>query len=685
MTYPARLANTPSGAETAEMPASPILDQANALFARGKVAEAVQLLESHSIEPACAVRLREHYLGEHDNERAGFVTRQLAVGHDAEAHVSRSIMALMGRDLDSAVRECEAALAQQPDLATAHNHLGRALQNAGQSLQAISTLRKAVSLQENYPEAWYNLGLVQRASGALPAAIEAYRKALDLSPGYQAAELNLGISLLLAERPDEALFCLESLLGRHPDHVEALVNAGLAMHLLGQFREARAHLERATVLDASNPTAWLYLGMLLHEVHEPEQALEALHQALALDPLDVEAWVEVASIHERANRLEDARQALERGRKADPRHPGLRLELARLQRREGDPGNALETLRSLPAGSLPLRLAQQYHFELGTTLDRVGEFDQAMDAYARGNRVLARSVRRRDIDPQGFERRCQALQAWLDKGAPGAAPAGTDPQDDTGADLCFLVGFPRSGTTLLDTMLDAHPGVGAIEELPTLEILIDELRAMPADYPGAMASLDAQRISTLRGMYREQCRRFLEGREAGLVVDKLPLRFLNLGLVRRLFPQARILFAMRHPCDVVLSNFMQAYAENEAFIHFDTLADSTAMYVRAMSLWQLLESRLGLEPHYSRYEDMAADPRVEMGRVCEFLGLEPVEAMFDASRRMADRGPVRTTSYQQVSEAVYQRSAGRWRNYRKHLEPHLPALLPFIERYGYEA
>lgn len=663
------------------------LARARELIGKGRLGEAVALLEGHRLQPECAVALREIYLGDHDNARALPLAKILAVGEGGEAHVSRSVIALVNGDLDGAVNECQLALAVEPGLPTAHNHLGRALQNAGHTLQAISSLRKAVELRENYPEAWYNLALVLRASGAMDEALNAYRRALDFSPGYRAADLNLGISLLLLDRVDEALFCFEAVLEQHPDDVESLVNAGLALQIQGEFMAARQHLEHAVELAPDYPLAHAYLGVLLHEINEPEAALESLQAALRLDPMDVEAWVEVASIHEQANRLDEARAAIEQAMRADAHHPALHIERARLLRREGDFESAGRALQGLASAQLPPRLGQQYWFELGLTLDRLGHYDQALEAFAAGNQVLAASIRRRDIDPQGFERRCRALEDWLQRGTPGAEGDAVDGQDDQdlGADLCFLVGFPRSGTTLLDTMLDAHPDVASIEELPTLEAVLDELRSLPGGYPAAMEKLDGQQLAQLRSMYREQCRRYLDGQQPVLVVDKLPMRFLNAGLIHRLFPEARILFALRHPCDVVLSNFMQAYAANEAFIHFDTLADSARMYDRAMGLWHRIAEQLPLRVHYTRYEDMVEDDRAEMGRVCEFLGLEPVEAMFDAAARMAARPPVRTTSYQQVVEPVYGRAAGRWVRYRRHLEPFLAQLQPHLEQLAYTA
>lgn len=611
------------------------------------------------------------------------VCRQMAAGYDAEAHVSRSVIALLQDDPDRALRECRLALEVDPGLATAHNHLGRALHNSNQSLQAVSALRKAVDLRDDYPEAWANLGLVLRATGALEQAIKAYRRAVELAPGFVAAELNLGISLLVAERIDEGLFCLESVLKRDPHNQEALVNAGLALHLLGRFGEARQYFEHAIRLDQHDPLAWCYLGILLHECHQPEQALEALQRAVALNPMEVEAWVEMAGIHEHAGRLDDAAAALERARQVEPNDPATLLELARLKRRQGNLDEGLELLRRLSSRPLPARLAHQYCFEAGIALDRAGRYAEAFEAYQQGNRLQASSVRRRDIDPHAFERGCKRLEQWLQDGAPGARPQEDDPRDDDGSDLCFLVGFQRSGTTLLETMLNAHPDIVSIEEKPTLEQVIHALRTSRRGYPDALAALDGSGLTQLRQLYRTELESHLDGRKAALVLDKLPMRFMHAGLIHRLFPRARILFALRHPCDVVLSNFMQDFAPNESSIHFDTLEDSAAMYVRAMGLWRRIEDLLPLRLQYLRYEALVADPQAEMASVCSFLGVEPVAAMFDAAARLAGRAPVRTPSYHQVAEPFYQRSAGRWLNYRAQLEPCLESLRPFAEHYGY--
>jgi hypothetical protein len=164
----------------------------------------------------------------------------------------------------------------------------------------------------------------------------------------------------------------------------------------------------------------------------------------------------------------------------------------------------------------------------------------------------------------------------------------------------------------------------------------------------------------------------------------MPLRFLHAGLIQRLLPEARLVFVARHPCDVVLSNFMQQYTVNETNIHFDTLEHSVQTYVRLMGLWLRLEQAIDLPVTTVRYEDLVADMPGALAPVMKFLDLDPGTVSFEREARLATRDRVRTSSYQQVAEPIYTRASGRWKRYARHLERWLPSLAPFLERYGYD-
>ncbi|MDJ0656805.1 MAG: tetratricopeptide repeat protein [Xanthomonadales bacterium] len=666
------------------MNASATLSEARRLVSEGQPRPAVEALMANVEDRQCAVLLREILVGEKMNDLARPVLQQLAEGEDAEARVSRSVLALMGGEVERALGEGQAALQADPQLATGYNQMGRALQNAGRTDDAVAALQQAVELNPEYAEAWHNLGHVQRARGAMDQAVSAYRRSLALAPAYRSALLNLGITLFNLDQPEQALSVLTGMLEFYPGDPEALAHAGLASHLLGKLGVARDYYDQAISAAPQYPAAHAYLGVLLNEQMDSAGAIASLQTALQLDPADVDSWVELASAWEKENRLYDARSAIQRGMRLAPDHPGLNLEQARLERRNGNAAAALTALRSLDPQSLPIRLTQQYWFELGHGLDRTESYAPAMEAFERANQVNASSIRRQSIDRDAFGRRCAAIGSWLDQGAPGSAPGEADtaqhPSLDLGSDLCFLVGFPRAGCDLLEVLLNAHSGIATIDDKPTIERIIAELGQHPRGYPGALADLDNEVIQPLRQMYREEASRHLGESHGAVIVDKLPMRLLNLGLVHRLFPAAKILFSLRHPCDAVLSNFIHCQPDNETTVHFDTLPQSVAIYDKVMGLWQRISSTLPLSVHYTRYEDLIRNTEQEIQQLCSLLGVEPEDGMFDETVQMQARGPTRS---RQPGEPVYRRSVGRWTHYQSHLEPFLPTLTPFIQRQGY--
>jgi len=645
--------------------------------------EAERLLRANLSNRNCAAALRDLLVGERRMPEAAQIANSLAAGLDLEALVSAALLRHLNNDFPAAVRLCQQALQIDPKHTAALNHLGRALHNLGRANDARAMFERALLTAPGDSASLQNLAFALRASGDLEAARQAFESALESAPGSRAARLQLGITLYTLERAADALTCFETLLTQAPDEVEALIGAGLSLHLLGRQAQARARYDHALKLAPEHATAHYYLGCLLNESMDSTGAIAALTRALQLQPNDVDAWTELAGVYEQSSRIDLASDAVARGLRLNPQHPALNLEAAKLERRRGDTAIAVARLKRIDPRQLQSRITQQYWFELGHALDRIDEHAGAMQALETANALAARSVRRQAIDPGAFDRLLDRIASWTARGAPGALPQPGDGSEDRGGDLCFLVGMPRSGTTLLDTMLAAHPDVLSIEEQPTLEHAIADLATYAAGYPDALEDLDGAQIRALRQRYRQAQSRHLGGRSAPLIVDKLHLRCIHVGLIQRLFPDARMLFVLRHPGDVVLSNFMQQYAPNDAFVHFDTLASSARIYARVLSLWRASQPCLQLRREIMRYEVLVADTAGELARICEFLGIAPNAAMLDREARGATRERVRTNSYQQVAEPIYQRSSGRWQRYRRWLEPQFALLQPHAEALGY--
>lgn len=202
-------------------------------------------------------------------------------------------------------------------------------------------------------------------------------------------------------------------------------------------------------------------------------------------------------------------------------------------------------------------------------------------------------------------------------------------------------------------------------------------------YPGALAALSPERIGDLRAQYMAQAARYLDPAGGDRFIDKMPLNIIDLGLIVRLFPGARIILALRHPCDCCLSCFMQSFVANDAMANFHTLEDAAGLYAEVMGLWAEYRRLLPMNVHRIRYEDLVGDLEGEARRLLDFLELEWDERVLEYSRHARERKQITTPSYNQVTEAIYTRARYRWQRYEEQMAPIMPLLAPYIEAFGY--
>ena len=263
--------------------------------------------------------------------------------------------------------------------------------------------------------------------------------------------------------------------------------------------------------------------------------------------------------------------------------------------------------------------------------------------------------------------------------APSAAPPSAGRRAPA-----FLIGFPRSGTTLLGQILDSHPGAMTLDELPTVQALVAAADRLPGGYPGGLARLGAAQRDTLRSAYFQAVDQLAGPAGDLLLVDKQPLATVHIGLIHQVFPEAPIIFAQRHPCDVVLSAFMQALKSHYAPGGFVTLERTAALYGAVMTLWQRAAARLPLALKVMRYEDLVEDFEAEVRGLLDHLGLAWDPSVTDfAGHARARGGGAATPSYSQVTRPLYSSSRYRWQAYARELAPVIDELRPFVNSFGY--
>jgi hypothetical protein len=314
---------------------------------------------------------------------------------------------------------------------------------------------------------------------------------------------------------------------------------------------------------------------------------------------------------------------------------------------------------------------------MGQLLEGVGRYDEAFEAFTQMNELMSSQGPRPEQRAASYRNMLRArneamTEEWVRRWRP-------EIQQDPRPAPVFLVGFPRSGTTLLDTMLMGHPSIEVLEEEPTLHKAF-ELFPNYEDVPTA----PDEQIRLARDAYFATAASRTPLKPGNLLVDKNPLAMNAVPFIRRLFPDARIILALRHPCDVVLSCYVTNFRLNDGMANFVKLDTAAELYDISFRYLERVQELMPTPTHTVVYENVVADRDRELRALFDFLQLDWHDAVLDHQSTALSRGRIKTASYAQVVEPIYKRSAGRWENYRKHVEPAIPLLRPWAEKFGYE-
>jgi tetratricopeptide (TPR) repeat protein len=494
-------------------------------------------------------------------------------------------------------------------------------------------------------------------------------------------QLNEARKSLLAHEFGRALPKYEKLTRQCPGEAVVWAEYGNAASGAGQIELADRAWQKALGLAPANAEL---IGMIGHQyqgMRRPEKAGVCFARAAAADPRGINPRISLAVLFEKNHRLKEARAAVDECLDIDPKDDQALYFLAVLDRREDKLEAAESRLRDLLA-SQPRHPFVRYacRYELAQILDRNGQCDEAMLLLGEAKQIVG-GLTDSEMLVRGYDKGAEKARRFTCS-QPKAilhdwAKYFPEPKREPIPPLAFLGGHPRSGTTLLEQVLDAHPGVAAVDE-PTafLEVLQPEFQKSK--------ELSSARLNTLRRLYLQALLRESGSAGAGkLLLDKNPSPTARLPLWLRVFPELRVLIALRDPRDVVLSCYFQNIPLNSVNVNFLSFERLAKHYSDLMDIWLAVREWDGFAWLEVRYEDTVANLEKEGRRVTEFLGLAWCESQarfYEKSRTKQLYSP----TYQDVTRPVYNRSVGRWRAYEKYLAPILPTLEPYCRKFGYE-
>ena len=484
--------------------------------------------------------------------------------------------------------------------------------------------------------------------GKVAEALPLLERAITLAPEDIGVRNALSIVLQRLDRPAEALYHVDTLLKTHPEFSFAHANRGNALISLGALAKARASHLRALELDPNNLAAQVSLAAIATHRGEHDEARTWARSVLAKIPGFPDAVLSLAAAELAAGATDSAQ-----------------LQIVQVL---NDPG----------AGRAEKARANGL---LGDVLDAAGRYTEAFDAYASCNAIL-QELHRRFAESGSMLSYVESVIAAMRRAEPALWRAPSAPFAEAGAPSghVFLLGFPRSGTTLLEVALDGHPRVASLEEHELLKAGVLKYMREPVDFAPLLRA--EEELHVLRERYWQEVRDTGLDVAGKVFVDKHPLHSLKLPLIARLFPQAKILFAYRDPRDVVLSCFRRRFSMNPAMYQLLTLPGAVAFYDATLRLAGQARSLLGLDWHVVRYEDLVEDFEQQLRVVCQAIGLDWVPDLADFAARAQARERA-TPSTAQLARGLDKSGVGHWQHYRSSLESVMPTLTPWVRRFGY--
>ena len=568
----------------------------------------------------------------------------------------------LGR-LEDALADCRKALALDSDEPAAHYAMGIVLLAQEQTGDAIGHLEKAIELEPVFVEARNSLAVALIQDDRVDEAIAHLERAIETQPEFAEAHGNLASALLRQDRTADAEARYARAIELDPEFSEALFNFGCLLRTQRRFPEAAQQLDRALQLEPNNPDIALAMAQTLVDLESMDEAEPLLRKIISVRPKDAETLVWLGHCLQSQGRFDEARDCFEAAVAAEPDYAMAHFHLAKLNKDSVDVGEVERLERLLIESELPDWDAATMHYALASLCERLDQTGRAFDHYRKANELRGGAA--------AFDAEERARYFAQLKGV--YTPALIERKREIGSESeipVFILGMPRSGTTLTEQILASHPSVAGAGELRAMAHAVQALPNIVGSgrpYPDCAADLNADSAQKITQAYLEQLRE--ASSDAARITDKLPNNFQRIGFIHLIFPRARIIHCRRDPLDTCLSCYFQNFSEGQFFSYdLANLGRYYRLYEDLMQHWhEVLPGRiLDVE-----YESLVQDLEGQSRRIVEHCGLEWDDRCLDFHKT---ERKITTSSYHQVRQPLYTSSVGRWRRYEAHLGPLKEAL-----------
>ena len=510
--------------------------------------------------------------------------------------------------------------------------------------EAKDLLKKVTSLNENIPEVHNNLGLVYLNLNNFKDATESFHKAIKLKPEFSIAFSNLGI----------------------------------AYGKMGNHKMSEENYKRSIEIDKKNIVAYFNLGNLYKDQNDLVNAEKYYKSALDLKPDMIEAYKNLFFIYNRSNQLKKLEEILVKAKINLGNHSIVNFFQGIYDFENKDFQAVIKNFEKLKIDKKEVGVISIKNELLAKSYDNTSDYEKSFKFFSDANNLIYQIYKNKYKKENYIDLVNQRIKYYLKldiKKWNIEFPKQNDPT--------FLVGFPRSGTTLLDTILRTHKSVEVIEEKPIVEEFIDDLKNKINNDFTKLEKINHKFYNEMRNIYFEKRNKYIKLDKNKIYVDKLPLNLIFIGEIYRFFPNAKFIFAIRNPYDTVLSCFMQQFTPNEAMMNFTNLDDASKFYDLSMTLYKKYFELFKSNIYEIKYEDVVNDFDTSIKKLLKFLDLEWEESIKEFYITASKRGIISTPSFNQVNKPIYKKSINRWKNYEHKLKNIKPKLSKWITEFKY--
>ena len=584
-------------------------------------------------------------------------------------------------NLSEAVKIYESVLKIDPDHFNSILNLGILMAQKSMFDNSLIYFNKALKIQPDNPDILNNLGLVNRNLGNLSESIKFFQKAIDIKEGFFVAYNNLGIIYKEQGKFENAKSNFLKSIEINSNYSDPYNNLGLIYKDENKIDQAEKYFLKTIELDPKNLHAINNLGNLLKNKGEILQAEKYFNIAIEINNKYFDSFNNLMDLYEKTNKNEKLIEIINKAKKYFPNNLVAELFYGQYLYKVEKYKESINCLNKISFNDNELKREKFKSLILAKNYDKINDVDQAYKFFEITNNI---SLQLKDIkiNKNNFLNIINERFTFFET---YKKIVNDHENENTDKSPIFLIGFPRSGTTLLDTILRSHKCIEVIEEKPAVQNLISSINTYTKGNFENLDNLNQFQKYLLRDEYFKNLNSYIGKKNyKDIVLDKMPLNIIYVGEIIKIFPNAKFILSLRHPYDSVLSCFMQSFELNSAMSNFLNLNDSAILYDLVMKLWKVYTEKLNINYHIIKYEEIINDFNNTIEKTLNFIDLKWSDDLTKFYETARKRNLINTPSYTQVNKPLYSSSINRWKKYENKINNIFPILDKWVNEFQYK-